>query len=87
MVFAGKLRERAYGKEKIGRLAGSRKEEIFTYVSMLPHHMNNYSGATYILTPADNGTYSILAKKTGNFYSELIAPDGNVRIQRAFGSG
>lgn len=61
-------------------LTGDGKEEIFAYVSMLPHHMNNYSGATYILTPADNGVYTILAKNTGNIYSELLAPDGTVLI-------
>ena len=40
----------------------------------------NYSGAANILTPADNGFYTILAKSTENIYSELLAPDGNVLI-------
>ncbi|MDE7246298.1 MAG: hypothetical protein K2N43_00250, partial [Lachnospiraceae bacterium] len=61
-------------------LTGDGKKEIFAYVRMLPYHYNNYSGATYILTPTNNGGYTILAKNTENIYSELLAPDGTVLI-------
>ena len=68
-------------------LTGDGKEEIFAYVSMLPHHMNNYSGATYILTPTDSGIYTILAKNTENIYSELLAPDGTVLLSDSIYEG
>lgn len=61
-------------------LTGDGKKEIFAYVSMLPHHPDNYSGATYILTPTDSGIYTILVKNTENIYSELLAPDGTVLL-------
>ena len=68
-------------------LTGDGKEEIFAYVSMLPSHPNNYSGATYILTPTDSGVYKILAKNTKNIYSELLAPDGTVLLSGSIYGG
>ncbi|MCM1153828.1 MAG: hypothetical protein NC392_00580 [Roseburia sp.] len=68
-------------------LTGDGKEEIFAYVSMLPHHPDNDSGATYILTPTNSGIYTILAKNTRNIYSELLAPDGTVLLSDSIYQG
>lgn len=62
-------------------ITGDGKEELFVYVSMLPGHMNNYSGATYILSRNEQGIYTVLAKNTHDIYSELLAPDGTVLLE------
>ncbi|MDE6203655.1 MAG: hypothetical protein K2G19_09300, partial [Lachnospiraceae bacterium] len=59
-------------------ITGDGKKELFAYVEMLCSGMDTNSGAFYIITQQDNGSFAILSKNA-NFrsgYTEILAPDG-----------